>query len=1546
MNQQFAPTDATIGGQGWESLGIYTATSGTLNVSLSDNADGTVVADAIMIVPVQPPTTAPSVVDNSDAAFSETGSGWQGYSDSTSVNGGFRYCPAGTGQNTATWIFADVKPTAQYQVYATWTAAGDRADNAPYRISDGTTPLATVDMNQQFAPTDATIDGRGWESLGVYTATSGTLNVSLSDNADGIVVADGIRIVPVQPVSTAPSIVDNSDAAFSETGSGWQGYSDSTSVNGGFRYCPAGTGQNTAQWSFADVNPTAQYQVYATWTAAGDRASNAPYTISEWRHDPGDRQHEPAVRTRRCPIDGQNWESLGVFSAASGTLNVGLSDNANGIVVADGICDRPGGDARPGPQRARYGRRRLFRDRQRLAGLQRSLVARGRLPLLRRGHRRQHRRNGPSSGSVRTAQYQVYATWSAAGDRASNAAYTVSDGGNLLATVNVNQQFAPVNAQIDGQNWESLGVYTAPTGTLTVGLSDNADGIVVADGIRIVQLQPCTAPPTLPGIVDNGDAAFAKTGSGWQGYSDPSAYEGDFRYCQPGTGANTAQWSFANLPAGEYQVFTTWTPASNRADDAAYTISDGGTALATVPVNQQLAPSDATADGQNWASLCTLTLPSPLAPLPEGEGNTLTVSLSDAADGIVVADAVRLVAIDYAPTVLSTAPVNMPQGTTDSSLNLAAVFNNPNGPLSQLTFTVVGNSNATLVPAAWIEDQTLEFAAAQGLSGTSNVTILATDPAGESVQATVPIVLNALPAAPSGLTATAASASEIDLAWTYVSGTVPVPSGNGTGAVPDTFQVQRATNSSFTQNLTTVMTTAANATSCGDTSLTAATTYYYRVLAVNAAGSSAASNTASAATLPASTLPAGWSDADVGGPAPAGSALCSGSIYTVTGGGADIWGTADQFNFASQNVIGDQTLIARVTSLGNTNGWAKAGMMVRDSSAAGAICVDLLVTPSNGVVLQWRSATGGASSNIQAAGVAAPTASHPVWLKLVKNGSNYAAYYSSNGTTWTEVGSTVVTLSNVQYLAGLAVDSHDNGTATTATFDNVSVAASLPAGWTDADIGGPSPAGAASCTSNVYTLTGGGTDIVGTSDQFNYASQTLPGNGTIIAQVTSQTNSNGWAKAAIMIRSSSAAGEQLRGRGTHPLQRHQPPVSQLKLSFRYQRLGGQRQHLVEAGPLRRDRDRLRLVQRHDLDADRPGRRAADRFGPDRPGRHEPQQRHAIDGHVRQRERDDFAARRLDRCRRRLALPGRFGIFCPLSLWGRGRGWGRLYRLRRRVRRMEHLRPVQLRLAERLGRRHAGGPRDLPDQHQQLGQGRRDVPRHGFRGRVGGGQHVRRPLRHAGQRRLAAMAQRHRRPVRLGPGQRRGRPHRIESRVGEARQERQHLHRLLFPERHDLGAGRIDERDLLQQHVSGRADGLQPQQRHAGHGDLRQREPHAGPARRLDGCGRRRTAPGRLGHLCIRHSPCAVCLHSHGRRAATSGTPPTSSISPPNPPAATRRSSPASLPRPMSTPGPRPESCTATRRRLTACSSTSWPRPATASRCSGGARPAGSVPWPR
>jgi hypothetical protein len=90
------------------------------------------------------------------------------------------------------------------------------------------------------------------------------------------------------------------------------------------------------------------------------------------------------------------------------------------------------------------------------------------------------------------------------------------------------------------------------------------------------------------------------------------------------------------------------------------------------------------------------------------------------------------------------------------------------------------------------------------------------------------------PAAPSGLTATAASSSQINLVWTD-------NSTNETG-----FEIDRKTGS--TGSWSQIATTGAGVTSYSNTGLTASTTYYYRVRATNSAGDSADSNEASATT--------------------------------------------------------------------------------------------------------------------------------------------------------------------------------------------------------------------------------------------------------------------------------------------------------------------------------------------------------------------------------------------------------------------------------------------------------------------------------------------------------------------------------------------------------------------------------------------------------------------------------------------------------------------------------------------------------------------------
>jgi hypothetical protein len=211
-----------------------------------------------------------------------------------------------------------------------------------------------------------------------------------------------------------------------------------------------------------------------------------------------------------------------------------------------------------------------------------------------------------------------------------------------------------------------------------------------------------------------------------------------------------------------------------------------------------------------------------------------------------------------------------------------------------------------------------------------------------------------------------------------------------------------------------------------------------------ASGSGSAAVTAStggltgsaAVTVSSTGLPSGWSDADIGAPAHAGSASYGGGTWTVSGGGADIWNGSDQFNFASSSLAGNGSIVAEVTSLTNTNAWAKAGVMLRNGGAANAAFVDVLVTPGNGVAFQWRPTAGGTPGNVQVTGVAAPA-----WVKLTLSGSSFTGFYSTNGTTWTQVGSTQTITMASPVEAGLAVTAHDNTQLATATFTNVAVQA-------------------------------------------------------------------------------------------------------------------------------------------------------------------------------------------------------------------------------------------------------------------------------------------------------------------------------------------------------------------------------------------------------------------------------------------------------------------------------------------------------------------------
>src|SRR5206468_12268350 len=144
-------------------------------------------------------------------------------------------------------------------------------------------------------------------------------------------------------------------------------------------------------------------------------------------------------------------------------------------------------------------------------------------------------------------------------------------------------------------------------------------------------------------------------------------------------------------------------------------------------------------------------------------------------------------------------------------------------------------------------------------------------------------------------------------------------------------------------------------------------------------------------------------------------------------------GTADQFHFVYQQISGDVDVVARVVSIKNTNSWAKAGVMIRESLSAGSRHAYALASAAQGYEFEGRIDPGGYTDSTRG-GAGTP----PGWVRLVRTGFELKAFRSSDGLTWTSMGSDTVPMGDTVYV-GLAVTSHATGSATTALIDSVAV---------------------------------------------------------------------------------------------------------------------------------------------------------------------------------------------------------------------------------------------------------------------------------------------------------------------------------------------------------------------------------------------------------------------------------------------------------------------------------------------------------------------------
>jgi RHS repeat-associated protein len=315
-------------------------------------------------------------------------------------------------------------------------------------------------------------------------------------------------------------VADNLAGSFTGT------WPNSTSVGGyyatNYQVHAASTGTTSFTWTL-NVPTSGTYEAYARWTQHPNRATNAKYTVN---HAGG-----ADLVTVNQAQGGGNWQLLGTYTFDAGATTIGLSDDANGYVIADAVMIVPPGAS---PNTATW-----------------------------------------SATIPTTGTYEVYARWTQHPNRATNAKYTVNHaGGSALVTV---------NQMAGGGTWSLLGTYSFDVGAASVSVTDQADGYVIADAVM---------------------------------------------FLPPGSGPNSATWTPNVAQAGQYEVYAQWTANPNRATDATYTVTHAGGTTA-VPVNQQ-------ANGGAWNLLGTFTF---------SPGTAHKVTLTDLANGYVIADAIRLVPV-------------------------------------------------------------------------------------------------------------------------------------------------------------------------------------------------------------------------------------------------------------------------------------------------------------------------------------------------------------------------------------------------------------------------------------------------------------------------------------------------------------------------------------------------------------------------------------------------------------------------------------------------------------------------------------------------------------------------------------------------------------------------------------------------------------------------------------------------------------------------------------------------------------------------------------